>query len=621
MIRKHYFLLLAFAGIFALNSCQKEDLPESRLTLLSESMGNTKVAVEGRFSHWVSGETVRINNATKVITVSDGVATVDNSTNTVTAPFHAIYPASLCPETDLASVGSVTVTLPDSYQYRESGDLQQLDIPMAASNAEGEELQFKHLTGALAVKITNNFGGEMSIKEVIVESSVSQISGSCEVNFADVTNQTANDDAVTDAQRRVRMLFESTALNIANGSTEEVILPVMPVSGSNKFTVTVNATYGGKTYTFSRTQGTGGSMARNELGYVPVTMSASNEHVGLLIRTASDYNALVSQINAMTTGTATVRATIDGTIDFGGATVTPINLNANHVIINGTNNAKLTNLSFGGAFNYYGMTYSNNVSSVIEISDVTIENATMAGSVDSISNIGTFCAYTKGDVTLTNCTAKNITVGQASQVLEAYIGGLIGFVTTSSANTKTLEVTLNNCKFIQDSNLINPEITRLSYPVIGGLIGHLYENNNVYIKTLIQDCQVSNSTNGNFELEATISQIGNTVCLGGLIGYSNTPSLSANYLNLSIVNSSSKIDFKVTKLHNNTTIRVGGFIGAFIDVITGYPTTTYWSGNSVSGIIRYTNVGTCNVRQVVGTLADKTYWNGRVTTAVSISTL
>lgn len=386
MIRKHYFLLLAFAGILTLNSCQKEELPESKLTLFAESMGNTKVAVEGRFSHWVSGETVRINNATKAITVSEGVATVDNSTNTVTAPFHAIYPASLCPETDLASVGSVTVTLPDSYQYRESGDLQQLDIPMAASNAEGEELQFKHLTGALAVKITNNFGGEMSIKEVIVESSVSQISGSCEVNFANVTNQTANDDAVTDAQRRVRMLFESTALNIANDSTEEVILPVMPVSGSNKFTVTVNATYGGKTYTFSRTQGTGGSMARNELGYVPVTMSASNEHVGLLIRTVLDYNALVSQINAMTTGTATVRATIDGTIDFGGATVTPINLNANHVIINGTNNAKLTNLSFGGVSNCYGMTYSNNVSSVIEISDVTIENATMAGSVGSISN-------------------------------------------------------------------------------------------------------------------------------------------------------------------------------------------------------------------------------------------
>lgn len=620
MIRKHYFLLLAFACILTLNSCQKEELQESKLTLFAESMGNTKVAVEGRFSHWVSGETVRINNATKAITVSDGVATVDNTTNAVSAPFHAVYPASLCPETDLASVGSVTVTLPDTYQYRKSSDLQQLDMPMAASNAEGEDLSFKHLTGALAVKITNDFGGTMSIDEVIVESSVSQISGSCEVDFLNVTNQTANDEGVSEAQRRVRMLFESTALNIADGATEVVILPVMPVSNSNKFTVTVNATYGGKSYSFSRTQGTGGRLARNELGYVPVTMSATNEHVGLLIKTAGQYNELVSQLNTMTTGTSTVRVTIDGTIDFGGATVTPINLNSNHVIFNGIHNAKLTNLTFGGVSNCYGMTYSFYPASLIEVNNLTIENATMPGNNETQCYIGTFCACTKGDVTLNNCTAKNITIGQASHVLKAHIGAMIGYVYTNNANNRPPEVNLEGCGLIQD-NVLLAENATMSEPTIGGMIGLLQEGYSIAINTLIKNCSVMNSTGENFSLTIS-SPSSNQLRMGSLVGNYAMCSSSYDYSNLHILNNCCKINYIINR-SNSDRILVGGIIGSVTS--TNYPSTTYWNGNSVLGNIKYVSGGptdNINVKKVIGSIDDGNNWNGRVDVSnLTISTL
>lgn len=600
-------------------SCQKEDNLTGRINIFTESLNGSKVAIDGLGANWDSGDQLRINDKTKTIAVAEGNATVDNTSDVVSAPFHSIFPASLCPSANLSGFTSIDITIPSVYHYQQEGDgKQKLDIPMAAAADEGNTLQFKHITGALAIGITNNFGGDMTVTDIIVQSSVSQISGLRTIDFSDITTQSANDISVSEEQRQVQMLFDETSLVVANNSTKDIVIPVLPVSSSNKFTVTVNTTYGGKKYSFSKSQNNGGALGRNQMGYVPVTMSASNSDVSILISNTTDYNNLVTYINGLTSGTTTVRVTIDGTIDFGGASVTPINARENNIILNGTHNATIKNLTMTGVSNCYGLTYSFSPYSTITINDLTVEDITLPGNNGTTCYTSAICAYTKGNVTLNNCTVKNITIGQASQVLETYFGGLIGFIFVNNANSAPLIVNIQNCNYYQDETLINPSITRLSQPTIGGFIGQISENNEKVINVLINNSRVSNSTDAGFNLPLNLVSGSYSLYLGGIIGNCAMPSISSDYTNLQIKNTTSKINFSIQKTSSNT-IYTGGFIGRVNTA--NYPSTTYWNGNNVSGSITYTNVGTNNVKKVIGNLNDNDNWSGRITHNVTISTL
>lgn len=610
-MRKACLLIITLLAV----SCQKEDL-SGRIQLFAEALNSSKVVVDGRNSQWVDGELLRINNTTKTIDVSGGVASIDNTTETVTAPFYAIYPASLCPDADLTASGTIDLTLPSTYHYQRDGSSRQiLQLPMAAAAADGNELQFKHLTAALAVSVKNQFGDDITVNEIVVESSLSQISGTRTVDFSNITSQTANDVSVTDAERKVNMVFDEP-LVVANNESKDVILPVLPVSSSNKFTVTVIATFNGKRYSFSRTQNTGGALARNEIGYVPVNMSAADEHVSILVNSASDFSSLVSYINGLSASGNTVRVTIDGTVNLGGASVTPINVQGNTLVIEGTNNAVLKNMTFSGASNYYGLTYSTNAASSITINNLTLEDITLPGSNGTQCYIGTMCAYARGNISISNSTVKNISIGAASQTLRTTFGGFVGSITVNSSNSTPLVAHFENCQFIQDGTLVNPSITNLDGPIIGGFIGLMLESNSKTIQLTLENCNVTTSSNSNFTLAVSINA---SSYFGGLIGQCNMPSITSDFSNLRITNTTCKIDFTITKT-SKITARIGGFIGYYNG--SNYPATTYWNGNEVSGSIRYTNTGTNNVGHVVGTLADGSNWNGRVTySQLNISTL
>ncbi len=607
-MRKACLLIITLLAV----SCQKEDL-SGRIQLFAEALNSSKVVVDGRNSQWVDGELLRINNTTKTIDVSGGVASIDNTTETVTAPFYAIYPASLCPDADLTASGTIDLTLPSTYHYQRDGSSRQiLQLPMAAAAADGNELQFKHLTAALAVSVKNQFGDDITVNEIVVESSLSQISGTRTVDFSNITSQTANDVSVTDAERKVNMVFDEP-LVVANNESKDVLLPVLPVSSSNKFTVTVIATFNGKRYSFSRTQNTGGALARNEIGYVPVNMSAADEHVSILVNSASDFSSLVSYINGLSASGNTVRVTIDGTVNLGGASVTPINVQGNTLVIEGTNNAVLKNMTFSGASNYYGLTYSTNAASSITINNLTMEDITMPGSNRTQCYIGTMCAYTQGNITLNGCTVKNVSIGQSSQTLEAAFGGLIGYLHVNSTGRDPLVAQIQNCNFYQDNTLINPSITKLSYPYLGGIIGQIYEQKDIRIQTTISNCTVSTSNESSFSTTIAMTGNPNPLYLGGLIGYYRTYNSTPDFSNLIIHNTDAKILFTVTQSGQN--IYIGGFIGFCMG--SNYPSTTYWNGNTVSGEINYTSGSTIHVGQVVGNRTDESNWVGRVTHTVS----
>ena len=588
---------LPLVGSVAFTACEKENL-DGKIVIQAEKLGNGKVAMEGRSSTWVDGELIRINGQTKAVSVTDDVATIDNSVESVTAPYNAIYPAALCPDADLSGLASISVTLPDEYHYSESDGLQHIDIPMAA-HSDGNTLQFKHLGGALTISVINRFGAEMSLDEITVESSTSQICGVREVVFANITGQSANDAEVTDAQKKVRMVFDFP-LAVAYNTSKNIVIPVLPVNSSNKFTVNVTATCNGKHYAFSKSQTTGGALQRNEMGFVPVEMSATSEDVSLLVSSVADYNSLVTYINGLTAGSTTLKISVDGTIDFGGASVTPINANANTIIFEGKNNATIKNLTMTGASNCYGLTFSKNTSSNISISNLTVENITLPGSDGIPCYLGALCAYTMGDITLTNCTVKNVSIGQESKVLDCSWGGIIGYVYVDNVSATPLEVSISNCTLNQDTPLINASISKLSYPVLGGLIGKILENKNRRIQTNIINSHVSTSTSGAFTLAITMSGPTNPIQLGGLIGNYSYNSLTPDFSYMRIQNSSANVDFSLVT--SGQTLHTGGFIGFCKG--DNYPNSQYWSGNTVKGHIQRTGTGTNHISKVISNRAD-----------------
>lgn len=282
--------LLAIAmAVMTLAACQKEN--SNVLIIEAEGMHNgSKLAIAGNASHWAAGDQVLINGGTYTVDLSvDGQTTVDLSGSPLTAPFYGVYPASIYSSRS----GSVyTITLPDSYDYATCDDggvtRQNLQSPMVAYAASGNKLTFKHLTAAVTVEITYNYGFAVNVTDIVVESDKYNL-------WDNVTLDLSSPIEITAAEgpnNFVPMSF-STPLKIDQGATAQVQIPVLPVGDDNHFTITVTVEKDGDakvTKTYSKTQTTGGAMARAQIGYAPMK-------VGFTFNIGAAQEAIISQGN------------------------------------------------------------------------------------------------------------------------------------------------------------------------------------------------------------------------------------------------------------------------------------------------------------------------------------
>lgn len=279
-MKTRYIWIMAMA-VVALTGCQKERV-NGNLELIAEGMnGNTKLAINGLQSYWVAGESVRINNNNYTISVNseeNGRAYVD-SDDEVTAPYCGVYPASIYS----SNAGTdYVLDLPASYIYAtttfNSQTVQNLASPMVAFADDGAtSLYFKHVTAAIGVEITNNFGIDVRVTNITVSSNKYKLNGEVEVAFGE--SITVNAEEATGegdaAKRQVVMNFTGTPLEIVSGASATVQVPVLPVGNDNRFTISVtvqNKDDAEMEYTFSKTQANGQSsytLTRAQIGYAP----------------------------------------------------------------------------------------------------------------------------------------------------------------------------------------------------------------------------------------------------------------------------------------------------------------------------------------------------------------
>lgn len=269
-------------AVLAFGACQKEN--EGTLILEAEGMNATsKLAVSGNVSYWENGDVVNINGNNYTVSLDgSGLATAGTTEAPVgDAPFCGVYPS-----TDYmgctVSGDSYTLTIPASYTYNTTthgGTVKQkLQPPMLAYASSGNRLQFMHATAAITVEIANNFGIDISVTSITVESNLYQISGVRTFDITNINHAATDADTVlatSDAQKKVTMNCSGN-LTIASGEKAQVQIPVLPVGKRNRFTIKVvvaNADDATMTYTFEKTQGNSSSygydLYRAQLGYAP----------------------------------------------------------------------------------------------------------------------------------------------------------------------------------------------------------------------------------------------------------------------------------------------------------------------------------------------------------------
>ncbi len=284
--------LLAIAmAVMTLAACQKEN--SNVLIIEAEGMhSGTKLAVAGNASHWAEYDEVLINGSPYTVDVSvDGQTTIDLSGSPLSAPFYGVYPADIWLGDDGGS--NYDFSLYNEYQYATCTDggvtRQNLQSPMVAYAASGNKLTFKHLTAAVTVEITNHYGFAVKVNKIEVESDKYNL---WDVLSLDLTSPVSV-TAAAGSNKKVTMKFDYTTLKIDQGKTAQVQIPVLPVGADNHFTITVTVEKDGDanvSKTYSKTQTTGGALARAQIGYAPMK-------VGFTFNIGATQKAIISQGN------------------------------------------------------------------------------------------------------------------------------------------------------------------------------------------------------------------------------------------------------------------------------------------------------------------------------------
>lgn len=443
---KKTHILATLLALLTLAGCEKvDDSVDGMVEIFAESMSGGKVLLNGANSTWVTGDQIRLNGTTATVTRRDGHAYI--SSDGLADVNRAVYPASLVGPS--LTSNTVAIEFPRYYHYRTDGNGHQvLDLPMAAySNSRTSPLQFKHLTGALYITITNTATVPLTLQSVTVTSSSYQLSGTRNIDISTMSIEGSGNSSVDD--KSVSLVFDEN-LTLSAGSNVKVMVPVLPVGSNQKFTIKVRSVGEdiANTYLYSRTQPNNGgdhSLQRNQLGYVPVSITAEESSSPLdqvngayVVRTPLEF-CLMAQVIINSSIEDNVAIEIVEDIDMSGYTVSPIVKNDFSGTIQG-NNKTISNLTVGcvscGAglftcalFGYVGTPTIRN----LNLDGITLDYSSVGSGALYIGGLIGTQASAGGTTTIENCGIhiSSVRVGATSRAV--YYGGIVAEATSGIA--------------------------------------------------------------------------------------------------------------------------------------------------------------------------------------------
>ena len=500
------FLAIGLVAVVLL-SCRKET--DSLIEIYAESFGgDTKLMVANdTISVWEDHDRIRINGTTaEVIRNANGhayiTATAASDVNMALFP-ETLYDAPITSEV-------VSITLPAEYKYKTgAGGKQSLPVPMAAISASNSPLHFRHLTGALWLRIEDN----LTLESITVISNKYQLSGSRTLRFADIEGQQPV-ETLDPAQRRVTMLFDAQQVT----SSIDVMIPIAPVGDSNRFTIEIEARREGTRYHFRRTQNTGGALGRNILATTATTVIGNDDFTTIgklfsglgtdkgdpfLITCPNDLRVMVDAVNSQWTFPGNnykycnCYYELTDSLDMQSITINPMDGLAEGRFFNGKGysikNLTIQNVvessnSFCGLFSH--------LQGGAEVKNLIMRNTTLihSGSANDLY-MSPICAHS-GRSSVTRCTVDNVTVCLSGTMSTIHYGSMIGHIDDN------ITATITNCTV--EGIVVMPTLSNNLH--FGGIIGRI-EGSGI---AAINNCTVTNQT-----LSVTSSK---PLYVGGFIG-------------------------------------------------------------------------------------------------------
>lgn len=317
--------------------------------------------------------------------------------------------------------------------------------------------------------------------------------------------------------KSVCMLFD-TGYTLAQNESVRVMIPVLPVDSANRFNVIVkfHTENQSKMNQFSNWQplGRNNSLARNELGYAPVSLSSSagTTEIDILskngtayeIRTPFDFYLMTKSIDGAWLSRATYKMVAD--VDMTGLPVSPIT-NSDFCTINGAghtvsnltiNGTKIDDEVFCALFKSSGATIQNITFNNLRLVNEGVDSSTLyVGAIDASNT-------TTGTKTISNCTVNIGSFSDGGATGKVYFGGLVGYLGSAQLSMTSCNVTM-------------PAINIGNATVVwwGGFVGSMGSSN----------ANITTSTwrgNGIIELHASSS-----LAAGGFFGFKSDGSVNA----------------------------------------------------------------------------------------------
>lgn len=573
-------LLLTAALVMA--ACQKENPMQQWVEVSTESYNTAKVALDGTNATWADGDELLVNGTTTAIHHINGHTYIDASAVNATGINRALYPADL--STSDIGTDIISVNLPAQYRYRtDNGGHQLLAIPMAARSDGASPMLFHHLTGALVFNIVNDLDRPLTLDRLTVQSDRYSLSGTRNIDFS-ALDATSDTTPIQDADRTVELIFDGQLL--AAGDSLSVTVPIAPVGADNHFTISVSGHHEGTRYNYSRSQTTGGTLARNQMGYARTEMNTTDNRTqtGALFRySIRDVENYIVQYYISTPEEFKLMAEaisnkwffntnrypynkgcykIENDIDMSGLAISPITGFAGKEFDGGSHT--ISNLTINGADGKCGLfaTIGN-----ASIHDITLNNTTLNYTGTGELHIAPLICDLTSSNTLTNCNINNVNVAISNNVTNIYYGGLIAYISYSS----TGDVTLNSCSTIHSTTLSTDNGT-IYY---GGMIGRLSKQN---VDIILSSCNITCSASSIYS--------NSTIYLGGYIGHTNaTPKLKNCTWQGYNIQTSCK------------TLKLGGYIGRLASSNSIQDTScitngTFTTNDTTSSIGKYVGQGT-----------------------------
>ena len=238
-------IVMLLVSLAAMSGCGKDEMEHSgRMILKTEGSDDSKTAVAGTRVYWVDGDQVRINSETPKVTVADGRAYVDVTTE---GTIYGYFPSNIVrPHENHWKRSDPTIAVPSLYTCHYDDGKQVIpELPMVGMAAEGEnQIMFKHVTAAILVRVRNTTGKSLRLDHVTVRSATQRLCGSVMVNLdaTDLDLTAATTETVS--EREVSVLFSDTPVIATGGSDiREIQVPILPIAATtNDLTIEVVAT-------------------------------------------------------------------------------------------------------------------------------------------------------------------------------------------------------------------------------------------------------------------------------------------------------------------------------------------------------------------------------------------